>query len=257
MGISAIVLTRDEADNIVECLEGLGWADELLVLDSGSEDGTVRLAAEAGARVRTRRFDTYPAQRNAALDLARQEWVLFVDADERVSSELAEEIRGAAEGAMAGYWIPRKNLIFGRWIRGGGWWPDHQLRLFQRDKGRYDEARAVHEVVRLRGPEGYLAEPLLHHNYRSLSQFRVKQRRYTDLAALDLWRQGTRSRAWSPLLQPWREFRRRYFSLGGYRDGLPGLTLALLLAWYEGLKYARLGRIAAQGGAGQAQAGQR
>ncbi len=256
MGISGIVLTRNEADNIVACLEGIGWADELLVLDSSSEDGTAELAADAGARVVTRSLDSFSAQRNAALGLAYQDWVLFVDADERVSSELAEEIREAVEGPMVGYWIPRKNLIFGRWIRGGGWWPDHQLRLFQRNKGRYDEARAVHEIVRLEGPEGYLETPLMHHNYRSVSHFIRKQRRYTDMAVLDLWRQGTRSRAWSPLVQPWREFRRRYFSLGGYRDGLAGLTLALLLAWYEGLKYVRLGKLASQEGATHAAAGQ-
>lgn len=251
MGVSGIVLTRDEADDIVACLAGLSWAEEVLVLDSGSQDATRGLAAEAGARVEMRPFDTFPRQRNAALELARQDWVLFVDADERVSPQLATELQGAAATDLAGYWIPRKNLIFGRWIRGGGWWPDHQLRLFRREKGRYDEARSVHEVVMLEGREGYLTNPLLHHNYRSVSQFLEKQRRYTDLAVRDLWQEGIRSRPWSPILQAWREFRRRFISLRGYRDGVPGLTVAVLLAWYEGTKYVRLGRMRAQEGIGQ------
>ncbi|MGB5933709.1 MAG: glycosyltransferase family 2 protein, partial [Anaerolineae bacterium] len=174
--LSAIVLTRDEERNIVDCLRSLSWADEVLVLDSGSEDATVALAQEMGARVETRPFDNYPCQRNAALELAQGRWVFFVDADERASEELAAEVRKViAQEEAEGFWVPRRNYIFGRWIRYAGWYPDYQLRLFRRHKGRYDESREVHELVILDGPQGYLGKPLIHYNYEDIGQFIERQ----------------------------------------------------------------------------------
>jgi len=242
--LSAIVLTKNEERNIVDCLRTLSWADEVLVLDSGSEDGTVVLAQKVGARVETRPFDNFPFQRNAALELAQGEWVFFVDADERVSEELASEVQKAiAQGEADGFWVPRHNYIFGKLIRHAGWYPDYQLRLFRRHKGRYDESREVHELVILDGSEGYLENPLIHYNYEGIGQFIERQNRYTAMEAAYLFRGGARAKVRNFVLQPCREFGRRYITLQGYRDGRYGLLLSLLMAYYEWVKYAKLWRL--------------
>ncbi|MFQ6001317.1 MAG: glycosyltransferase family 2 protein [Anaerolineae bacterium] len=246
--LSAIVLTRNEERNIVDCLRTLSWADEVLVLDSGSEDATVDLAQRMGARVETRPFDNFPRQRNAALELARGQWVFFVDADERATEELAGEVGKAIAGEeVDGFWVPRRNYIFGRWIRHAGWYPDYQLRLFRRHKGRHDESREVHELVILDGPQGYLESPLIHYNYDNISQFIERQNRYTEMEAAYLFREGTRAKVRNFVLQPCREFRRRYITLQGYKDGRHGLLLSLLMAYYEGVKYLKLWRLQRRG----------
>lgn len=249
MKLVAIVLTKNEERNIVACLESLRWADELVVLDSLSTDRTVRLAEEAGARVLTRPFDHYAAQRNAALEAVDAEWVFFVDADERATPALADEVRekiASAAPQVAGYWVPRENHIVGRVMRGGGWHPDYQLRLLRRGRARYDPARPVHEVVLLDGEAGYLQHPLIHYNYDTWGEFHAKQRRYAELEALALYCQGVRPLPHRYVTQPWREFRRRYFALAGYRDGWHGLRLSLYMAWYTLVAYARLRSLWAQ-----------
>lgn len=241
--LAAIVLARDEARTIERCLGALAWADERLVLvDAATGDDTAARAARCGARVATRALESFARQRNAALDLVEAEWVLFVDADEVVTPALAAEVRArvAEPGEAAGFWIPRRNYICGRWVRHAGWYPDEQLRLLRRGRARYDESRPVHEVVLLDGPAGHLREPFIHSNYADLAQFRRKQARYADLEALALHRRGVRPRPHSYLLQPLREFRRRYVTLGGYREGLLGLQLSVLLAWATFRTYRRL-----------------
>lgn len=243
--LTVVVLTRDEERHIAACLaaaRALAPA-AVLVLDSGSTDGTVAAARAAGARVEARPFDGYANQRNAALALVATDWVYFVDADERVTPAQAAEVRARlpAEG-LAGYWTPRANYIRGRRLRGGGWWPDAQLRLFRRVAGRYDPARQVHELVILDGPAGRLANPLVHYNYDDWRQVLAKQRRYTARAVRDALAAGQTVRPRNYLLQPLRAFYRRYLTLRGYRDGALGLWLALILAYYELLFYVWLGR---------------
>lgn len=246
--LSAIVLTKNEERNIVDCLRSLSWADEVLLLDSGSEDRTVALAQEMGARVETRPFDNFPRQRNTALELTRGEWVFFVDADERVSEGLASEVQKViAHGEADGFWVPRHNYIFGRLIRHAGWYPDYQLRLFLKAKGRYDESREVHELVIVDGPQGYLENPLIHYNYEDIGQFIERQNRYTEMEAAYLFRGGARAKVRNFVLQPCREFRRRYITLQGYKDGMHGLLLSLLTAYYEGVKYLKLWRLQRRG----------
>lgn len=241
--ISAIVLTRNEEGNIAECLNTLRWADELLVLDSFSDDATVEIAGAMGAEVQQRRFDNYALQRNAALRIAGKEWVFFVDADERATHELADEIRRAVlDEGLDGWWVPRKNYIFGRWIRHAGWYPDYQLRLLRRDSSRYDERREVHELVELDGQAGYLHSPLIHYNYDTVREFCDKQDRYTEYEVRMLFESGQRARPWNLVLQPLRQFRWRYLTLRGYRDGWRGLLLSCLLAYYELVRYWRLWR---------------
>ena len=242
--LSIIVLTKNEERNIGPCLESVAWGDELIVLDAFSEDRTVEIARAHGARVHQRPFRNFADQRNAALELATHPWVFFVDADERATPELAAEVRRVIErDEPVGWWVPRRNYIFGRWVRHAGWYPDYQLRLFRRDRGRYDEAREVHELVLLDGPAGCLENTLTHYNYDSLAQFFARQDVYTDYEARIMYRQGLRARPHNFVLQPLREFRRRYFELEGYKDGWLGLLLSLLMAYYELVKYGKLWRM--------------
>jgi len=234
--LAAVILTKNEAHHISACVETLvGWTDAVIVWDSCSTDATPQLAYLAGAKVIERPFDSYAAQRQAALDTLNAEWVLFVDADERVTSALRQEIqRVLANPQAAGYWIPRRNVIVGKEIHGGGFFPDYQLRLFRRAGARYVVERAVHEIVQVDGPEAMLQEPLLHYNYDSWQQFYAKQTRYAMYEAEILAARGIRPRPHNFVLQPLREFRRRFVTLKGYRDGWHGLRLATLLAWYYG-----------------------
>ena len=252
--VCAAVITKNEAANIQACLSTLRWADEILVLDSHSEDETASLARAFTPHVHRRPFDDFPRQRNAALALVRSDWVLFVDADERVSAALAQEVRAAvaaaeatwqaAEGEpVAGYWVPRRNIILGKWIKGGGWYPDFQLRLLKVGRARYDERRPVHEVVLLDGAAERLREPFLHYNYHSLRQLLAKQGAYASLEAISLREQGLRGKPRSVVLQPLREFWRRFVTLRGYVDGPHGLLLASVVAFYTGVAYARLWRM--------------
>jgi len=239
----AIILTKNEAHNITACIASLrDWTDAVIVWDSLSTDQTVQAAQEAGALVVQRPFDTYAAQRQAALDTIAADWVLFVDADERATPALAREIRRVVANASSasnnsspvGFGIPRRNFIVGRAIRSGGFFPDYQMRLLRRDAARYDPRRAVHEVVELNGPTAHVIEPLLHYNYTSWRQFHDKQRAYAAYEAQILAARGIRPRPHNFVLQPLREFWRRFVTLHGWRDGWPGLRLALLLAWYYG-----------------------
>ncbi len=248
MSLVAIILTRDEGQNIADCIASLRWADSILVFDSFSTDETVSIAQAAGARVIQHAFVNYTAQRNAALEAVSDEWVYFVDADERSSLAQAEEIRRRmAEPTIAGYWVPRHNYILGKLTLGAGWYPDYQLRLLRRAKARYDTSREVHELVLLDGPEGHLETPLVHYNYRTIQQFYEKQRRYTDYAASELYEQGVRVKPQNYVLQPLRHFYWRFVTLKGYRDGWHGLRLSLLMAWYELQKYRRLKGLWARG----------
>jgi (heptosyl)LPS beta-1,4-glucosyltransferase len=243
--LAAVVLTFNEERNIAACIESLRWADEVIVFDSGSSDRTREIAADSGAVVRQHPFRNYSQQRQAALEQAGAAWVFFVDADERATPELAAEVRRAIAGGggPVGYWVPRKNFMFGKWIQGGGWSPDYQLRLLRPDLARYDPRREVHEVASLDGPAGYLENRLIHYNYDSVAEFRAKQSRYIDFEARILLEKGVRARPYTYLTMPLREFWRRFILLRGYRDGAYGLLLAGLMAYYVFLTYLRLRRL--------------
>lgn len=246
--LTAVILTYNEARHIAACIESVRFADEVLVFDSFSTDTTPEIARAAGARLLQRAFDDYAGQRNAALEAAGAGWVLFVDADERVTPALAQEVRAAIAGPGAvGFDIPRHNYIFGQLTKGAGWFPDYQLRLLRVGHARYDPAKKVHEVVQLDGPKGVLNEPLIHYNYDNARQFHAKQRRYVAYDALILYEQGVRPKLYTPLTQPARHFIWRYFTLGGWRDGLHGLRLSALMAWYEYRKTRLLAALWKQG----------
>jgi glycosyltransferase involved in cell wall biosynthesis len=254
--ITACVVARDEAENLVELLPALRWADEVLVLiDDATRDDSQIIAEACADRVELRPFGTFPSFRNTAMDLARSDWIFFVDADERVSPALAEEVRAAIAGdsspaqdsgaqAPVAYWVPRLNIMFGRLISGGGWYPDEQHRLLRRDAARYDEARLVHELPIVNGSSGHLHEPLLHLSYNSIPEFIAKQRRYNALAVAPMIQAGVFPRRRTLLGAPFREFTHRYFTLRGWTDGPVGLFLSLTMAYYT-FQRVRLARQAA------------
>ena len=240
--LSVIVLARNEEKHIRDCLASVrDFADELFVLDSGSTDRTVAIAQNMGARVESRVFDNYPNQRNAAIDLARADWIFFIDADERATPSVGQEIRFAIrDSQFAGFWIPRRNIIFGKEIRHTGWSPDYQPRVLCKGRARFDPTREVHELVLWDGEVGYLREPLIHYNYETLAQFRDKQVKYTRYEAQVWYAEGRRARWRGFIGQPVREFFRRYISLQGWRDGGQGLLLSALMAYYALVRQQRL-----------------
>ena len=228
--VSAIVLAQNEADQLQDCLNTLAWADERLVIDGFSVDGTPQLDL-AGARLIQRHFTNFAEQRDAALRLASHDWVLFVDADERIPIALRDEIqtRVGCE-PVVGYRVPRHNRILGRWMRGTGWAPDFQFRIMDRRRASYDFDRPVHELVVATGDVGQLNHPIEHFSYGTVREFRFRQRRYAELVAEGLFRTRTRRRRTAIILQPIREFWRRLVVLKGYRDGAIGVLLAALMA---------------------------
>ena len=237
MTLTAAVIARDEEDTLGDCLRTLAFADERLVLlDSATRDRTRAVAEQHGARVEERAFDNFAMQREAALGLATGDWVLFVDADERVTPALRDEIlaRVADPGDRRAFWIPRHNYLMGRLVRHAGWFPDYQLRLLERRAAHFDPLRVVHEVALVDGPLGYLHEPLVHFNYRDLGEFVRKQERYCVLEAQRWLVTFGRPRRRALIGQPAREFWRRYVELQGFREGGLGLLLSLLLAYYAG-----------------------
>lgn len=248
--LSVVVLTLNEASRIGACLASAKpFADEMLVFDSYSQDATCDIARAAGARLVQRRFDNYPSQRNAALEAATCDWVFFLDADEHATEAVAKEIRAQVAradldtGSPVLFWIPRKNYIFGKWIRHAGWSPDYQPRLMRKGKVRFDPARPVHELVVANGGEANLVAPLLHFNYDTFAQFRAKQSSYTRFEAKMLFDQGIRPRCRGLIGQPLREFVRRFFALEGYKDGEYGLALSALMAYYAYVRHRTLGKM--------------
>ncbi len=244
MQLTAIVLTLNEAAHIADCLSSLQWADRWVVVDSYSQDATAALAQAHGAEVIYARFENYAQQRNAALQAVTTDWVLFVDADERGTPALGQEVREVMAGRPEmGWYVPRHNYIFGRLTQGAGWYPDYQLRLFRHGYVHYE--RPVHEVAVVDGPIGYLQHPLIHYNYRDPAHFHAKQRAYTAHEIARLRQEGIQPHWYTPWVQPARHFWWRFATLQGYRDGWHGVRLSLYLAYYEWVKYRMLRRPAA------------
>lgn len=247
--ISAVIIARDEAHNLPDCLAGLGWCDEIVVLDGGSRDDTVALARAAGAHVQVAAdWPGFGAQKNRALALARSDWVLSIDADERVSPELAAEIRAAiaSPGDRAGFAMPRLSSFCGQFMRHGGWYPDRVLRVFRRGAGRFSDD-VVHETVLCDGPTGLLRHDLLHISYRDLDDVLDKMRRYSRAGAD---KAAARGRS-TGLLGAWAHSRwafvRAYVLRRGFLDGRLGFVLACAIAdetWY---RYARLWQLTRAG----------
>lgn len=239
VSLAAVVLTLNEGRHIEDCLRDLRrFASRILVLDSGSSDATRELARRGGALVVFHPFADYASQRQIALDCLLCDWLLFVDADERIEPELGEEIlefcRSDREARhWAGATIPRRNLVVEGIPLHGGFWPDRQLRLMRPELASFRDSPPVHERAALDGAIHELKRPILHLNYESWAEFHARQRKYAELEVRNA---GTAGRI--PLLTLGRRFLHlflyRYVRLSGWRDGLLGLKLAVLLAWYYG-----------------------
>jgi glycosyltransferase involved in cell wall biosynthesis len=236
-----VVITRNEAGRLGTCLTSLTWADEIVVVDAESTDRTVEIARGFTDRVVVRPWPGFAAQKNFAAEQARSDWILSVDADEEVSPELRAEIAGVLgeRAAGDGFALPRRNIFWGRWIRHGGLYPDWQVRLFRRGRGRFVE-RAVHESVEVAGPVGRLQSPLIHRSYDSVAQFLERANRYSSLAADDLVRSGARSGPTPLVLRPLGRFATMYLLRRGFLDGTPGFLLAGLYAYYVFIRSAKV-----------------
>jgi glycosyltransferase involved in cell wall biosynthesis len=243
--LTVTVITLNEASNIDACLASVSWADEVLVVDSGSTDGTADRARKAGARVFVRDWPGYAAQKDFAASQAAHDWILSVDADERVTPALTSEIRALLSGNAlphAGYRVPRVTWHLGRWIRTPDWYPDLQLRLYDRGRARW-KARRVHESVALdpgAGAPGRLTGELQHYAYRDIAHHLDTMNRYTTLAADDMYAAGRRANLLDLCLHPPAAFLRNYVLRRGVADGAPGFIISAMNAHYVFQKFAKL-----------------
>jgi (heptosyl)LPS beta-1,4-glucosyltransferase len=239
--VSVTIITRNEAAHIAAALASVAWADERIVVDSGSTDDTVTIARDHGARVETRPWEGYSSQKNYAASLATHDWILSLDADERVSESLAAEIRQALNqpSPRRGYRIPRVAFYLGRWIRSTDWWPDWQLRLYHRRHGHWSRVH-VHESVRISGPVGRLRGELQHFPYASVADHLETIDRYTTIAAHELYENGRRAGFARIAVHPVLAFTRNYLLRGGFRQGTAGLIVSLLNSYYVLLKFVKL-----------------
>jgi len=244
--LSAVLITSNEQDNLPAALESVRFCDEVVVLDSGSTDRTREIAEAAGARVQVSApWPGFLVQRNRALEWARHDWVLAVDADERVSQPLRDEIQALrTEGFRhSGYRIARVTFYLGRWIRATDWYPDRQLRLFDRKAGRW-EGSLVHESVRVRGSVGRLRGELEHHPYVDVAAHLRKIDSYTSLWARQAFTEGRRTSSVGIVLGPTWAFFRNYVIKRGFLLGQAGFTVSALNAHYTHAKLAKLDELA-------------
>ncbi len=242
MKLTVTVITYNEAAHIQHALESVAWADEIIVVDSGSTDATVDLARPLATQVIVRGWPGYSEQKNFAAGAASNDWVLSLDADERVTPELAAEIRALlSRGPQArGYRVRRVTRYLGRWIRSTDWFPDHQLRLYDRRAGRWNGLR-IHESFRLdEGVPARLQGELHHYAYRDISHHLKKIDSYTTLIAAQSHEQGRRTNVLAMALHPWFAFMRNYVLRRGFTDGTAGFVISLLNAYYVFLKLAKL-----------------
>lgn len=245
--VSVVIVTKDEEKNIGDALESVKDFEDIVVVDSFSTDRTVEICRKYTSRVFQHEWQGYAKQKQMAVDYAKKEWVLILDADERITPELKNEIsnlltHNASGITHHGFLVPRKNFFLGKWIRHSGWWPDYTLRLFKKDVS-FVEQREVHEKVIVKGAVGYLKNPLQHYTYRTISEYIKKMQNYSMLSANEiLIKNPSPSSAllfFKMTSGPVFTFIKMFFIKQGFRDGAHGLMLAVLYSFYTFLKYAK------------------
>ncbi|MFC1672356.1 glycosyltransferase family 2 protein [Planctomycetota bacterium] len=242
--VTCCVITYNEEDNLGDCLESVSWADEIVVVDSHSTDGTVAIAREYTDRVIDHDFEGHVQQKNYAIDQAKNEWVLCVDADERVTPELKQEILDAMDnpGETAGYSMPRLSYYLGRFVRRGGWYPDRKLRLFRRDRGRWG-GRNPHDRVEVDGPVKPFQGDLHHYSYKNIADHLDTINSFTRIAAEAMAGEGRHARLVDLIFRAPVKFLKMYVLKGGFLEGRVGLVMAVMSSYYVFLKYAKLWEI--------------
>jgi len=239
--LTVTVITKNEASNLEAALQSVRWADEIVVVDSESTDETVAIARRFTERVYTQTWPGYVAQKNRAATLASHDWILSLDADERVTPELADEIQSTLAGppALPAFRMPRATFYLGRWIRTTDWYPDRHTRLYDRRSAQW-AGQYVHESVAVHGAIGDLAGELRHFPYRDVSDHLETIDRYTTYAARQMHEQGRRAGLLQLAGHPPLAFVRNYIVHGGFKDGVPGFIVSSLNAYYVFLKFAKL-----------------
>ena len=241
--LSVVISAHNEEKRIREVLEAVFFADEIIIVDNASTDATKNICKEFTKKIFSRpNFQMLNKNKNYGFSKASNEWILNLDADEIITPELREEIISAISksNSVDGYCIPRKNMILGKWIAHTGWYPDYQLRLFKKGKGKFAE-RHVHEKIDLNGTTENLKNPMIHKSYNSLDQFLQKMMsNYTISEAENLIAKGYEPKLIDSLLFPSGEFLKRFFLEEGYKDGAHGLILSLLMAFYHLVVFARV-----------------
>lgn len=243
--ISVVISAHNEEKNIKDCIDSVSdFASEIIVLDNDSTDKTAEIAKKNGAIVYHQPNDVkkIDIQKNLGFDKATMPWILSLDADERISPKLAHEIVTviSEESKTSGYWIPRKNIIFGKWIKHSLWWPDYQLRLFRKGKGRFPQA-TVHMPIEVKGETKHLSEPMEHKSYETIQGFVNRMNNiYTEVEADGLAEKSPRLHWSDSIKMPVSDFFKTFFLQRGYKDGMHGLMLSILQAFYTFLVFAKV-----------------
>ena len=238
--LSVAIITKNEEDRLPECLASIAFAADVVVVDSGSTDRTVEIARAFGAVVYIEPWQGFGRQKQLAIDRCRRDWVLVLDADERVAPETQGEFREVlAAGTCIAYSLPRKNYFCGRWLRHAGWWPDRVVRLFRKDSARMSE-RSVHESLEVHGPEGILRHPLIHYANKDLSQTLLKVNSYSSAGANELFAQGKTASVFKAYLRAAWSFLHSYILRGGFLDRGEGFIMAVSDFMNVFFKYAKL-----------------
>jgi glycosyltransferase involved in cell wall biosynthesis len=239
--LSVTIITLNEAEHIAAAIDSVRWADEIVVVDAGSTDRTVEIARSAGVRVESRGWPGYAEQKNAAAALASHDWILSLDADERISPALADEVRALMRSGpdVNGYRMPRVTFHLGRWVRTTDFYPDYQTRLYHRQHARW-RGLLVHESVEVDGRRGQLQHEIQHHSFRDLADQIDRLNAYSTLSARQMHDAGRRARAWHLLIHPPAAFLRNYLLRRGFMDGTAGLIISLVNSYGVLLKFAKL-----------------
>lgn len=240
--LSATIITYNEEEDIRDCLESLKWVDEIVVVDAFSQDNTVNICQEYNAKIFKNKWPGYINQKNFAQDRATYDWIISLDADERLSLKLAEEIREVLKNnddATNGYFMSRQTYYLGRWINHSGWYPDYKLRLYNKHKGHWI-GKVLHERVYTEGKTAYLKGKIIHYSYRDIKDHLDKINTYTTIMAVNAYERGERFSFFNLIHSPFYNFLKMYLLKLGFLDGFQGLIIAVISSFYVFLRHAKL-----------------